>query len=193
MIRLCVCLLVAGLISCQENSKEIATNWAMKPTLWHPATDELGSQLDTTGGLFQDSSLQVQFTITKKTTEVWPYVELIFESPENFQGSQGIELEYQCDQELVVKLFQEDFGPAPKGNDTYSLYQTKVPSSLQWKTLRLNFSDFQFPSWVPEQSKDIAMNLSKTRKLYLTPALDATLGGSSKLQVKGLRFIKKSP
>lgn len=188
MIRLFISLLLLSVLSCQKSQ---VTNWAMKPSLWHPATDELGSQLDTTGGFFQDSSLRVQFTITKKTTEVWPYVELIFESPENFQGSQGVELEYQCDQELVVKLFQEDFGPAPKGNDTYSLYQTKVPSSLQWKTLRLNFSDFQFPSWVPEKSKGIAMNLEKTQKIYLTPALDATLGGSSLLRVRGLRFLKQ--
>lgn len=35
------------------------------------------------------------------------------------------------------------------------------------------------------------MNLEKTKKIYLTPVLDATIGGESKLQVRALRFIKE--
>jgi hypothetical protein len=174
-----------------SKKSEQRINWVSSLSKWHPATDKLGSTMDTTGGLYQDSSLQVQFTITQKKTPLWPFVELIFESPYNLSGSQGIELEYKCDRDLVVKLFQEDFGPSPKGNDTYSLYQIKVPSSANWKTLRLNYSDFLFPTWVPEKSKGIAMNLEKTKKIYFTPAIDARIGGRSKIQVRALRFIKK--
>lgn len=187
-------ILLFSLSSAQEPSanslKLSGKNWVASPTLWHPATDDLGSKFDTTGGFFQDSSLNVTFTITPKTTSVWPFIELIFEAPVTFNGNQAIELVYKCDQDLVVKLFQEDFGPSPKGNDTYSLYQIKVPKSTEWKTIRLKFSDFSFPSWVPKKSKSIAMNLFKTKKLYLTPALDATLGGTSQLKVKSLQFIK---
>ena len=190
-----VLFLLLGLSSAEEklSSKKSVhfTNAVSIPSQWHPATDDLGSKIDTTGGLYQGSSLKVQFTITKKTTAIWPFVELIFESPHDFSGSQAIELEYKCDHDLVVKLFQDDFGPAPKGNDSYSLYQTKVPSSTKWKTLRLNYSDFVFPTWVPANSIDIAMNLEKTKKLYFTPALDATQGGTSLLQIRSLRFIDK--
>lgn len=191
---LSILLFLFSIVNANDQAKDktplSGTNWVSSPTLWHPATDDLGSKFDTTGGFFQDSSLNVHFTITPKTTSVWPFIELIFEAPVAFNGNQAIELVYQCDQDLVVKLFQEDFGSSPKGNDTYSLYQIKVPKSTEWKTIRLKFSDFTFPSWVPEKSKNIAMNLFKTKKLYLTPALDATQGGASQLKVKSLKFIK---
>ena len=174
----------------QAESPLAAVDWADSTALWTPHVDDLGSAVDTTGGFVRDGALRVHFTLARRATEVWPFIELIFNSPVSLEGIYGVKLTYRCDQPLIVKIGQTDFGPKPEGNETYSLYQNMAPTSKEWSTIKLRFADFVFPQWVPDESKDIPLDLTKSTALYFTPAVDATYGGNTLLEIRGLEFLQ---
>lgn len=164
-------------------------NWIDSTNYWHPATDALGSTIDTAGGLFKEGFASVGFTITPKKSEVWPFVELIFTLPAPLVGKSQLELTYRCDQELLVKLSQSDFGPAPEGNETWSHFQVVVPAAAEWSRLQLPFKTFGFPNWAPEKSRVIPMRLENIQGIYFTPVLDAIAGESSRLEIQTLEIL----
>lgn len=169
-------------------AKQVAAriNWIDSTHYWHPATDPLGSQIDTTGGLFRGGEAIVGFTITPKTTDVWPYVELIFLPEQSFVGSSQLELAYRSEKPLIVKLSQTDFGP--DGNQTWSYYQTVVPPAQEWTTLLLPYSQFELPDWADDNSRAIPLKLENVKGVYLTPQLDAINGESCTMGVQKLLF-----
>ena len=174
----------------QAESPLAAVDWADSTALWTPHVDDLGSAVDTTGGFVRNGALRVHFTLARRASEAWPFIELIFKSPTTFEGTYGVKLTYKCDQALVVKLFQSDFGPAPEGHGSYSLYQNIVPSSRDWSTIKLRFADFVLPGWADDASRQIPLDLTKSTALYFTPAIDATYGGNTLLEIRGLEFLQ---
>jgi len=158
-------LTIAVLGLAQENL--IATAEAL-----YPACDSYGSEIDTTGGLIQkDGSAKVAFTLTQKVSDAWPYVELICETGKPFTGTQLILVEYSADTTLVMKLFQTDFGP--NGDESYALYEIKLPASKTLVTKTVAIKDFKQPEWAPKASRAIALNLDKCDRIYFTPDLSA--------------------
>ena len=176
--------------SLQPASPLAGVNWVDSVSRWTPHVDEFGSAVDTVAGFARDGRLRVHFTLARRATELWPFIELIFDSPASLEGVYGVKLTYKCDQPLIVKIGQTDFGPKPEGNETYSLYQNMAPTSKEWSTIKLRFADFVFPQWVPDISKDIPLDLTKSRRLYFTPGLDATYGGNTLLEIRELEFLQ---
>ncbi len=166
-----------------------AINWVDSTSYWHPATDDLGSSIDTAGGLFQGESARVGFTITPKKSEVWPYVELIFRSPIPLTNTTGLVVNYRCDKPLIVKLSQRDFNAAPEGNSTWSYYQKTLPPSAEWSQVELSYEEFAQPDWATEESRTIPLRLENVTGVYFTPQLDAIRGESALTELKLLKFV----
>lgn len=165
-------------------------DWIDSTHRWHPAVDALGSLIDTVGGLFPEGrAARVGFTITPKTTEVWPYVELIFTAPQALSETRQVQFTYKCDKELIVKLSQTDFNAPPEGNGTWSYYQAVVPAANKWTTILLTYNRFSLPDWADESSRKIALNLNHVGAVYFTPRVDAVQGESTLLEIRHFRIF----
>ncbi|MGM0461163.1 MAG: hypothetical protein ACQEQ4_01940 [Fibrobacterota bacterium] len=151
---------------------------------WHPAADTTGSLIDTGDAMQIDSVITVHFTLAQKTTEEWPYVELICDTEDDFRNTETITITYTCDTPLILKLSQSDFGY--EGNETYAHYEYVLPATEDWSKQTVHISDFEQPEWTPAESRDIPLKLENCDALYLTPQLDPQVGGESTLSVKHL-------
>jgi hypothetical protein len=169
-------------------ARESSGNLFLKADLWSVAVDPFGSEYEYTEPLIRDGVATVEFTIAKKTEydQWYPFVELICDLGEPFTGFSSLQITYQCESDLLVKLSQSDFGE--EGNETYSHYQYRLPATSKWKTSRLDFSLFDQPGWTPDISKDIPLNTDNINAVYLVPDLDPAIGESATLKVRNLEL-----
>ncbi len=156
---------------------------------WYPTCDNFGSSLDTTGGLFQkEGSIKTAFTIAKmKTENDWPYIELVCETPAALTGTESVLVEYSCDAPLIVKLYQTDLGT--EGNQSYALYEYKLPASSAITSKTIAIKSFAQPEWADAESKAIALNLDHSQAVYFVPDLSVETGGKATVTVKTLKLI----
>lgn len=151
---------------------------------WKAVTDLIGSSYSPDKAVVRDSLMEVSFTLKKKEEGEIVFIELVCSLDSTLSASKGLEITYKCDSPLVIKLSQSDFGG--DGDESYAHYQFIVPASETLNTVRVNYESFTQPEWTPEASKGKAMKLENVNAIYLTPDVDATIGGSATLAVKSL-------
>ncbi|WP_407333937.1 hypothetical protein [Enterovibrio sp. 27052020O] len=155
---------------------------------WKAATDNFGSSFKANSPLVQNDEINVEFTLYKKQEgKNWPFVELICATDTALTGVSFVEITYRSGADVSVKFNQSDFGSS--GDGSYAHYQTVIPASDEWTTVTLNANDFAQPSWAPESTKKIALNLSNVKDIYLSPKLNFKTGETSTLSVKSLRVL----
>jgi peptidoglycan/xylan/chitin deacetylase (PgdA/CDA1 family) len=131
----------------------IGHNLTAFPGIWSTGVDSHGSTQQVFLQLVKAGVADVAFSIAEGDASlgIFPYVELVCKIAPTLAGMEGLEIEYQCDSDLLVKLSQSDFGP--DGNATYSHYQFRVPASQDWSYKKLAFEKFEQPAWTPDTSR----------------------------------------
>lgn len=151
---------------------------------WIAMTDELGSSNTPENITVVDSIIEVDFILKKQVENEIVFIELVCELGFTLSKQDSVTITYKCDEDLVIKLSQSDFGK--DGDKSYAHYQYIVPASEKYTTKKLKFSNFTQPDWTPEYSKGKSLILSNINAIYLTPNVDATIGGRSSLGVMRL-------
>ncbi|KXF82114.1 hypothetical protein ATN88_20105 [Enterovibrio coralii] len=155
---------------------------------WRAATDDFGSSFKASNPLVQNEEIAVEFTMSaKQEGKRWPFVELVCATETALTGVSNLEITYRSESDVSVKFSQSDFGS--KGDGSYAHYQTVIPASDEWVTIKLQASEFKQPSWAPESTKKIALNLSNVEDIYLSPKLNFETGETSTLRIKSLRVL----
>ncbi len=161
-------------------------NLLLENCTWYPTSDTIGSVIDTGAAMKKGDELKASFTLTPKTGDEWPYVELIATPDAGFVGKKQIRLTYKCDRKLLLKLAQKDFGP--KGDNSYAYYQSSVPASKEWKDTTVIIETFAQPTWAPEAAKAIAYTPENITSLYLIPEISTEKGGSGTIELQLLNI-----
>ena len=159
-----------------------SSNLVFNDGQWRPSVDSHGSTFDTGTVFISDEAVKVVFTITQRTGNFWPYVELICALGRRLTEVNGMEVSYRTDRPLKVKLSQSDFGP--DGIGTYAHYEYTIPAVEDWETVRLRVDHFEQPSWADEQSRAIPLNMNNVQDIYFVPDLDYTTGDTGTLEIR---------
>ncbi|ERP32104.1 hypothetical protein [Chitinivibrio alkaliphilus] len=169
-----------------QHSFDPGYNLLTSGATWYATSDTLGSIVDTGDALLSEDGATVHFTMTEKTGEEWPYVELIATTEADFIERETVQIAYQCDAPLILKLAQSDF--SYEGDATYAHYEYVLPPSGEITTATVAIADFEQPDWAPEESLETPLLLENVSALYLVPQLNPEVGGESSLSVEYLRI-----
>lgn len=116
------------------------------------------------------------------------WVELIYDLPGGtLAGYPQIELSYQSNTALVVKLSQREYGG--EGDQSYAHYQIVVPAAASWQTVKLSQTEFQRPDWTPATSRDQGIVPQHVNAIYLVPDLTDDEGGQASLAVRSIALL----
>ena len=176
-------LFLAGLALCSVASY---AHSALDINDWSYATDPHGSTAHFHG--LKNEAISIDFErVPRVDKQNNSWVELIYTLPKgNLSTSNSIEIHYQSDQPLIVKLSQSDYGK--EGDKSYAHYQAILPKALTWQSHTLTFEQFQRPEWTPETSQDRGLNLANISAIYLVPSLTDEQGGKAQLAVKSIEL-----
>ncbi|MCF2856868.1 hypothetical protein L1286_05260 [Pseudoalteromonas sp. SMS1] len=178
-ISFCSLLFLAGCTSHVSGQKFEQANWRY-------ATDPHGSQAILNEPLVQDSRVKIAFDRVPrvdKANNSW--VELIYDIPAgNLKGISTIELTYQSDKPLVIKLSQKEYGGA--GDKSYAHYQVVLPTALSPTSEHVDVTRFTRPEWTPVWSEDHGVVKSSVTALYFVPDLTDQAGGHAQLTIHKL-------
>ncbi|AOT07071.1 hypothetical protein [Pseudoalteromonas luteoviolacea] len=172
-------LLLVGCSSVQTPPSFDAKNWRY-------ATDPHGSQVILTEPLVQENRVKIGFDrVPRVDKQNNSWVELIYDIPQgNLNGLSRIEVTYQSDNPLVIKLSQKEYGGA--GDKSYAHYQVILPQAMQPLTREVTLSDFTRPDWTPHWSKDKGIINASVSALYFVPDLTDRAGGSATMTIHQL-------
>ncbi len=189
------------LVSCGQKSKNgeavtetqaenmMTKNLLQYPQIWEAVADEFGSSFAEGDPFINDERLEVDFTITKKEGDYYPYVELKCFPEVNYSAVNRITIRYECAHELVVKLNQSDFSAG--GDESYAHYQFTLPAAAgEANSATIELNDFVQPDWATEASRAVALNKENVEAIYFVPALDYDLGESTKLKIYSVTLHK---
>lgn len=155
---------------------------------WTANTDTIGSSFKSTDPLIKNNQIEVEFTLAKKEEDKgWPYAELICATGAPLTSVKIVEITYQSESDVSVKFSQSDFGG--KGDNSYAHYQHVIPATEKWSVMQLKVTDFKQPSWAPEASQAVKLNLDNVENVYLAPNLNFQTGETKTLKVKSLRLL----
>ncbi|MDK2595962.1 hypothetical protein [Pseudoalteromonas obscura] len=153
---------------------------------WRYATDPHGSQVLLDEPLVQNNRVKIGFDrVPRVDKQNNSWVELIYDIPSgNLNGLDSIELTYQSDQPLVIKLSQQEYGG--QGDKSYAHYQVVLPRALTPQTQRVTLQQFTRPDWTPVWSKDRGIIKSSVSALYFVPDLTDKTGGRASMTIHQL-------
>ena len=156
---------------------------------WHYATDPHGSYAEYDTQLVTDEHIAVRFfRVPRVDKQNNSWVELIYDLPtKSLVGSNEIELTYQSDKPLIIKLSQAEYGA--KGDGSYAHYQISLPSAESWRTERVAITQFTRPDWTPTWSPDKGIVHKHISALYFVPSLTDEDGGSATITIKSLTLL----
>lgn len=151
---------------------------------WSYATDPHGSVAHFHG--LNNDAIAIEFErVPRVDKQNNSWVELIYTLPNGSLGvTETIEIHYQSDQPLIVKLSQSDYGK--EGDKSYAHYQAVLPKAEQWQKQTLTLNQFKRPLWTPASSVDKGIKLANISAIYLVPDLTDEQGGKAKLAVKSI-------
>ncbi|WNO10258.1 hypothetical protein [Teredinibacter sp. KSP-S5-2] len=153
---------------------------------WKAGYDPYGSRVD--WGKTSEQAIKTVFSLNgKQNAQNWPYVELIYSSPNSLEGVKTIQLAYKSSTPMIVKLSQSDFSSA--GDNSYAHYQIKIPATKKWKTIKLKTKKFKQPGWAPKSAKAIDLNLGNVSAVYFAPDIDLEKGGEGVFELQELKLL----
>ncbi|AIY64045.1 hypothetical protein [Pseudoalteromonas piratica] len=155
---------------------------------WRFAVDPHGSTASYEEPLVKKDYVGIAFNrVPRVDKQNNSWVELIYDLPKkSLEGITSIEITYQSDKPLVVKLSQKDYGGT--GDKSYAHYQTILPSANKWQTHSLTFDNFSRPKWTPSWSKDKGVTKANVSALYFVPNLTDEKGGNAWLKIKKVKL-----
>lgn len=155
---------------------------------WRYAVDPHGSTASYEKPLVKEDYVGIAFNrVPRVDAQNNSWVELIYDLPnKSLNGITRIELTYQSDKPLVVKLSQKDYGG--EGDKSYAHYQTLLPSSNNWQTTTVTLEQFSRPEWTPNWSKDKGITKANVSALYFVPDLADEKGGKAWLKIKNIKL-----
>lgn len=180
---LIVIIAVSVYVACNNNDYENLIHTANR---WVPATDNIGSRFSHDGGLIQNGIISVDFKMVQMSDSN-PWIALICDLGHSLQDYEGITLRYRSEEELVIQLYQTDFGYS--GNQTYSHYQISLPSASIWRSRTVYFDDLNQPEWTPAESSEIPFKPENIRSIHFSPAINPQTGGTASLQIRNLNLF----
>ncbi|KZN41459.1 hypothetical protein [Pseudoalteromonas luteoviolacea] len=176
IISICSLLMLVGCTSTQLAQTFVEDNWRY-------ATDPHGSQVILEEPLVQDNRVKIGFDRVPrvdKANNSW--VELIYDIPAgNLSGVSSIELTYQSDRPLVIKLSQKDYGG--EGDKSYAHYQVVLPIAVTQTSAHIDITSFTRPDWTPDWSLDKGVVKSSVSALYFAPNLTDKAGGKAHMSI----------
>ncbi|KZN66095.1 hypothetical protein N473_11030 [Pseudoalteromonas luteoviolacea CPMOR-1] len=172
-------LLLVGCSSVQTLPSFDAKNWRY-------ATDPHGSQVILNEPLVQEKCVKIGFDrVPRVDKQNNSWVELIYDIPQgSLNGVSHIEVTYQSDKPLVIKLSQKEYGG--DGDKSYAHYQVILPQATQPITREVTLSDFARPDWTPNWSKDQGIVSASISALYFVPDLTDKEGGNATITIHHL-------
>lgn len=178
-----VCILLGCTTTKESKSAFVEENLFVTGN-WFPTTDSYGSYFEAAEEVIVDNEINVDFYITQKVGNEWPYIELICQTGKPLTGMSSITLDYKCDKALKIKLSQSDFGG--DGDNSYAHYYIEVPATTEWTEVTVNVLDFHQPDWAPESSKGVGLKLENIQDIYLVPAASYVDGENASLSVRSM-------
>lgn len=173
---------VAVYVSCNYDDE----NLIQTANRWVAATDNIGSSYSYDGELIQNGIISIDFKLAQLPGGE-PWVGLICDLGHSLQDFRGLTIRYRTDTELVINLYQSDFGYT--GNQTYSHYQISLPSASIWRSRTVYFDDFRQPDWASAESLEIPFKPENVHAIHFNPNLDPTTGGTTNLQIRNLQLF----
>ena len=116
-----------------------------------------------------------------KTTGEWPWITFYAKCFEALTDVIGIEVEYQCDNPLIVQFVQPEF----EVDNSYAHYQyVGKKSETEWNNIRASTKQFYQPDWTPLASKK-SLKLNTVREIGFIPAVGET-GDTTTVRIRKL-------
>ncbi|GHF77906.1 hypothetical protein [Thalassotalea marina] len=161
----------------------------LNPKNWRYATDPHGSKAIYDKPLVNDEFVAISFVrVPRVDKENNSWVELIYDLPnQSLKDAMQIELTYQSDKPLVIKLSQKQYGG--EGDGSYAHYQTILPKADNWRTQTVSLESFSRPDWTPAWSKDKGIIKDSVSALYFVPDLKDEQGGDALIKIKHLSLM----
>lgn len=158
----------------------------LNPDQWRYATDPHGSKAIYEKPLVKEEYVAISFyRVPRVDVKNNSWVELIYDLPsQSLKDAKHIELTYQSDTPLVIKLSQKQYGG--EGDGSYAHYQTVLPKSDSWQTQTVSLESFNRPDWTPAWSKDKGIIKDSVSALYFVPDLQDEKGGEALIKIKHL-------
>ncbi|MEC8328611.1 MAG: hypothetical protein VX100_21365 [Pseudomonadota bacterium] len=170
------------------SSSALYAGQSLDASQWRYAVDPHGSTASYEKPLVKDGYVGIAFNrVPRVDKQNNSWVELIYDLPnKSLNDIASIELTYQSDKPLVVKLSQKDYGGT--GDKSYAHYQTLLPSANQWQTHTLTLDDFNRPDWTPSWSNDKGIIKANVSALYFVPNLTDEKGGNAWIKIKNVKL-----
>ncbi|WP_372771556.1 hypothetical protein [Pseudoalteromonas sp.] len=170
------------------SSSALYADQALDTSQWRYAVDPHGSSASYEKPLVKEDYVGIAFNrVPRVDKQNNSWVELIYDLPKkSLEGITSVELTYQSDKSLLVKLSQKDYGG--KGDKSYAHYQTVLPSATTWQTTRVSLENFSRPKWTPSWSKDKGITKANVSALYFVPDLTDEKGGKAWLKIKNIKL-----
>jgi hypothetical protein len=115
---------------------------------WSAATDEFGSEVDTAGGIIQDGSAIMGYTIVEQPDDnSWPWATMTAYLGKEFTGLESIEVSYSSDHEVSLALDQTGL------TESGTSHRAVLPATGGIKDTVLSVpGDFAQPEWVSDET-----------------------------------------
>ena len=161
------------------------TNVVSSKTNWYVQVDAFGTTVDTGSVLNNGRMVSALFTVQPlEKDEEWPYAEIMVGLGGSMEGFRTIEITYESNTEVVLKLVQTDMGK--DGDGSYAYYEFLLPKSNWMHTEKVKVSNFHRPDWTPEEGNVVKYNAANVWALQVVPDIDEMVGGSATVKIKNL-------
>jgi hypothetical protein len=133
---------------------------------WKWEIDNMGSKVLDHGANGEDTFF-ITFYQAPKPDSAWTYIGLYPTNIPNFKTITGVDVEYKCDNPVIVQLLQTDM----ETDESYAYYQVVgAKSEKEWYTVKAGIKQFYQPDWTLLPNKR-PLNMAKVYGLGLIPAV----------------------
>jgi hypothetical protein len=151
---------------------------------WSAATDEFGSEVDTGGGIIQDGSAIMGYTIVEQPDDnSWPWATMTAYLGQEFTGLESIEVSYSSDHE--VSLILDQTGLTESGTS----HRAVLPATGGIKDTVLSVSgDFSQPDWV-EETTPLDLSEVQSASFSISPEYTSVTQGDLRVESMSLEGV----
>jgi hypothetical protein len=148
---------------------------------WSADADDFGSEIDTAGGIIQNGTASMGYTIVEQPDdESWPWAIMTASLGQDFTGLERIEISYTSDHE--VSLLLDQTGLSESGTS----HRAVLPPSASVKDTVLSVpGDFSQPEWVEETTP---LDLSEVESASFSISPEYTSATVGDIEVSSLSF-----
>jgi hypothetical protein len=151
---------------------------------WSAATDDFGSEVDTAGGIIQDGSAIMGYTIVEQPDDnSWPWATMTTYLGKEFTGLESIEVSYSSDHEVSLALDQTGL------TESGTSHRAVLPATGGIKDTVLSVAgDFSQPEWV-EETTPLDLSEVQSASFSISPEYTSVTQGDLRVESMSLEGV----